>query len=69
MLEWLAGRNQFPSILLLRRYLKLAIEIGRERGLMDTLLLAAPDLPFSLSAIPTTYPAPPHLRLWVIDLA
>lgn len=69
MLEWLAGRNQFPTVLLLRRYLKLAIEISRERDLMDTQLIAAPDLPFSLSAIPTNYPAPTQLRLWVIDLA
>ena len=37
-LEWLAKRNEFPPILLLRRYLKLAIEISRERNLIGALL-------------------------------
>jgi hypothetical protein len=32
-LEWLVEKNQFPPILLLRRYLKLAIEMSRERNL------------------------------------
>lgn len=68
VLEWLAGRNQFPPILLLRRYLKLAIEISRERDLISAPLSEAPELPFSLSAIPRVYPAPPKLRLWVVDL-
>jgi len=68
VLEWLAGRNQFPPILLLRRYLKLAIEISRGRDLMSAPLSAAPELPFSLVAIPKTYPAPDQLRLWVVDL-
>ena len=68
-LEWLAQRNQFPSILLLRRYLKLAIQMCRERNLMNTLLTEAPELPFSLSAIPRAYPQPGELRLWVVEIA
>ncbi len=68
-LEWLAERNQFPPILLLRRYLKLAIEMSRERTLMDTPLAAALDLPFALAAIPKAYPPPTQLRLWVVDVA
>lgn len=68
VLEWLAEKDQFPSILLLRRYLKLAIEMCRERNLMDIQLGEAPDLPFSLSAIPQAYPHPSLLRLWVIDM-
>jgi len=68
-LEWLAERNQFPPVLLLRRYLKLAIEMARERDLMNAPLTAAPDLPFSLSAIPRWYPRPTQLRLWVFDVA
>lgn len=66
-LEWLAERNQFPSLLLLRRYLKLAIEMSREMNLTTLPLDAAPDLPFSLSMIPTTYPQPKQLRLWVVE--
>ena len=69
VIEWLTERNQFPSILLLRRYLKLAIEICQERNLMDTPVSEAPELPFSLSAIPKTYPQPNQLQLWVVEMA
>ena len=68
-LEWLALRGQFPPLLLLRRYLKLAIELCRERGLMNTPLHEAPELPFALSAVPVSFPLPMQLRLWVIDVA
>ncbi len=68
VLHWLAERNQFPPVLLLRRYLKLAIEICRERNLMDTLIVEAPELPFRLSSIPWLYPAPSQLRLWIMEL-
>jgi hypothetical protein len=54
-LEWLVEKNQFPPILLLRRYLKLAIEMSRERNLMDIPLAEAPELPFSFSAIPQAF--------------
>lgn len=69
VLVWLAARGEFPPLLLLRRYLKLAIEMSRERDLMGTLLEEAPDLPFSLAAIPTAYPPPSELRLWVVTIA
>ena len=68
VLIWLAGRGEFPPLLLLRRYLKLAIEISRERDLMATPIAEAPDLPFALGSIPTWYPAPKELRLWVVAL-
>lgn len=68
-LEWLVERNQFPPILLLRRYLKLAIEMSRERNLMSVPLAAVPELPFSLSAIPLAFPQPDQLRLWIVEIA
>jgi len=68
-LEWLMKKNQFPPILLLRRYLKLAIEMSQERNLMDTPLIEAPELPFLLSAIPQIFPQPSQLRLWVVEIA
>lgn len=68
-LEWFAEKNQFPPILLLRRYLKLAIEMSRERSLMNVSIAAAPELPFSLSAIPRAFPLPSQLRLWVMEMA
>ncbi len=67
-LEWLSSRDQFPPLLRLRRYLKIAIDISKEQGVMDTLLTEAPPLPFSLSAIPQTFPAPDQLRLWITPL-
>jgi hypothetical protein len=67
-LEWLAERHQFPPLLLLRRYLKLAIEMCEERNLMDALLADAPLLPFALSAVPRVFPLPGELRLWVTEL-
>ena len=67
-LEWLAKRQQFPPLLLLRRYLKLAIEISRERGIMDIAINDIPEIPFTLSTIPTTFPQPKELRLWVTEL-
>lgn len=68
-LDWLAERNQFPPLLLLRRYLKLAIELCRERELMDVPLETAPELPVSLSAVPMSYPEPKKLTLWVWNMA
>ena len=68
-LEWLAEKGQFPPLLLLRRYLKLAIEMCRERSLMDTPLADAPELPFAMAAIPKSYPLPGQLRLWIVDVS
>lgn len=68
-LEWMAKRGEFAPQLLLRRYLKLAVETCLPRGLLDTPLSQAPALPFSLSAIPRTFPQPSQLRLWVVDMA
>lgn len=68
VLEWHQERKQFPSILLLRRYLKLALEICRERALMDSPLSSDLDVPFSITAIPWTYPAPSQLSLWVVPV-
>jgi len=68
VLEWLAERNQFPPLLLLRRYLKLAVEICRDRDLMTIPIGSAPELPFSLDAVPLTFPPPSQLRLWVVEM-
>ena len=68
-LDWLAQRQQFPPLLLLRRYLKLAIELCRERGLLEAKLETAPQLPSSLLTVPRSYPKPTELSLWVTDVA
>lgn len=68
VLEWLADRQAFPPLLLLRRYLKLAIALGHSQGVMDVPLSQAPPLPFGLTAIPRAYPAPNKLQLWIVDI-
>lgn len=68
-LDWLSQKNQFPPLLLLRRYLKIAIDICRERDLMNTKIEEAPELPFSLIAVPLVFPKPSELVLWVTNVA
>ena len=68
-LDWLSGRNQFPPLLLLRRYLKIAIELCRERDLLNTKIEEAPELPFALAAVPLVFPKPNQLKLWVTSVA
>ena len=69
MLEWFQTKGAFPPLLLLRRYLKLAITITRAHDLMNATLNEATDLPFTASAVPTTFPSPNALRLWSTALA
>ena len=64
ILQWYAARRRFPPLLLLRRYLKLAVDYCRTRGLIACSLSAAPPLPFDLAAIPRQFPSPSGLVLW-----
>lgn len=64
VLEWLASRDEFPPLLLLRRYLKLAIEYCDSEGVLDRNLDDAEPVPFALGAIPRRFPSPGELVLW-----
>ena len=68
VLEWLDGLGKFPPLLLLRRYLKLAIEHCKRKDILTVAVEEADVAPFSLRAIPHTFPPPAALRLWTIDL-
>lgn len=68
LLEWLTARGQFPPLLLLRRYLKLAIRHCADRNLLGVPLGEAPDLPFALRAIPHAFPAPTEMILWRVPM-
>lgn len=68
VLEWYQQRDEFPPLLLLRRYLKLAIEYSGERGLLDEPRTAKFDGPFALSAVPLKFPPPPDLTMWRTQL-
>lgn len=65
LLEWYIDRNSFPPILVLRRYLKLAISYFEENQLMDCPFseLGEHCQSFKLLLLPDTYPAPDALRL------
>ena len=67
MLEWMKQKRSFPSILLLRRYVKLVARYCDEQGLLSTPLLEAlqQPLPFALSLLPHSFPPLTELRLWV----
>jgi 5-methylcytosine-specific restriction endonuclease McrA len=68
VLVWLAEQGRFPPLLLLRRYLKLAIEESRDRDILGMSLEEArkQSLPFSVDAIPQRYPPLSELMLWVV---
>ena len=65
LLEWYERKAKFPSLLLLRRYLKLAVDLSVERGLMDRPMVEVRDVPMEIWRAPQYFPAPSELRLWV----
>ena len=69
LIAWMIGRGEFPSLYLLRRYLKQAIEYCAARDLLDVPLEEADQvedpLPFDLKSIPHQYPGTAELQLWV----
>lgn len=68
LLDWYRSKNVFPPLLLLRRYLKIVIDVCRDENLLDIPVNKAPELPFALAAIPHTFPIPTELILWVVPL-
>ena len=67
MLEWMKKKDTFPSIWLLRRYLKLVARHCEEHDLLNVPLSDAleRDLPFDLTLLPHGFPPVTELRLWV----
>ena len=65
LLEWTALRGEFPTLVLLRRYLKLAIRYCIKNNLMDIALeevkSISPALPFAITLVPHVYPQPRSL--------
>lgn len=66
LLEWSAMRGELPTLVLLRRYLKLAIRYCVKNNLMEVPLVEAatlhPTLPFALAALPHSLPPPALLQ-------
>lgn len=67
MLAWINSKDLFPSILLLRRYIKIVARYCEENGFMNAHLEAANSrgLPFDVTKLPTKFPELPELKLWV----
>lgn len=65
VLEWLALRGQKPSVLLLRRYLKIAIAYCEEHSLLEHPESFDGELPFSLAALRGPRPELAEMVLWV----
>lgn len=69
LLVWMRSKGRFPPLMLLRRYLKMAIRYCEEHELMQIPLVQVPqlakDLPFTVDLAPHTYPAPSELSLFV----
>jgi 5-methylcytosine-specific restriction endonuclease McrA len=68
LLEWYNLKGLFPPLMLLRRYLKIAIDICKQNEILNVQLDQAPLLPFDLKQIPHKYPQPDRLVMWVTPL-
>lgn len=69
MLEWTSKKNLIPSVLLLRRYLKIVISFIKSNNLEEISIESAQELklPFNLDHIPSSPLRLGGLKLWVTD--
>lgn len=67
MLDWMRSRNAFPSILLLRRYLKIAHLLCESMDLIDESMDShrLSSLPFEIGSLPHEFPPLSTLVLWI----
>jgi len=67
MLIWAKSKEFFPSLLLLRRYLKIVARYCDENGHMDSSLdeITETHMPFDVALLPTKFPPLSKLKLWV----
>ena len=65
LMEWMAYRNKFLPLMIIRRYLKLVYHYCFENDLLDKQIeeLAAMKLPFDIRLLPINYPKPDELIL------
>ena len=65
LFEWYKRKEEFPPLLLVRRYLKLAIQYCEKHGIMEqTVAGVSSSIPFGFYNIPAKYPKPCTLSLW-----
>jgi hypothetical protein len=65
LMEWMHSKNLFPSLMILRRYLKLIIEFCDKENLMDGPIedLRNQNYPFNIEYVPVSFPKPNLLRM------
>jgi hypothetical protein len=64
LMEWMSSREEFPPLMVLRRYLKIVIGYCLQNDLMDCHIKDVEiELPFKLAFIPIDYPKPSDLRM------
>ncbi|MCF7989355.1 MAG: HNH endonuclease [Thiohalocapsa sp.] len=65
LMEWMQQNKRFPSLMVLRRYLKLAIDWSVENDAMNLSIESAraSQLPFNVDFVPTQFPTPDALCL------
>jgi hypothetical protein len=67
MLRWMNERESFPSIYLLRRYIKIVMAKSESLCILDNLLIDfdETDYPFSIKLLPVSFPPLEKLFLFV----
>lgn len=65
LLVWYKDEGRFPPLLILRRYLKIAIARCNDLKSFQKEISRRQALPFDPSAVPIVFPSPSELRLWV----
>lgn len=65
MMRWYSCKEEFPPLMILRRYLKLVYQYSENLGLLDSPIerLNTADAPFVATDIPTNFPSPDRLKL------
>lgn len=65
LMEWMNSKNQFPPLMILRRYLKLIIEFCDTKNLMDVYIeeLRNQKYPFNIELVPVNFPKPNLLKM------
>ena len=65
LMVWMAIREQFLPLMIIRRYLKLTFNYRNENGLLDKQVdeITGMELPFRIDLLPTNFPKPNELTL------
>lgn len=65
LMEWMNSKNQFPLLMILRRYLKLIIEFCYKEDLVDLEIrdLQKQKYPFKIEYVPINFPNPILLKM------